>query len=329
MSSYNVGDMIRLTRQAVGMSQEELCDTICSIQTLSRIENGKVKVKRKIYQKLMEKMGRDGTKNFSVLSTEHFEVLDVMLDINNLLFHFEYEMAEEKLSVLKNTLSMKEDINYIFVRECEIIIDGGLGRISEEERLEELEELIALTIPNYKHFLYGVYPFMHEEIMIIMNIANAYGEIKNFQMAIDISYMLLRSLNSGYMRQDDTMQITVMLISNIARFWGGLGKRDKAIRMCWNAIHKAKKNSLYTILPKCYGEIAWNMMKQIEKGDRVETDREFCKQYLRQGYAVAVLSKQKTCEKIIQSIYEEYFEEDIYCLGMGIYGESSSSSLSG
>ena len=43
MANYRAGDVIRLTRQAVGMTQEMLCENICSVETLSRIENGKHK----------------------------------------------------------------------------------------------------------------------------------------------------------------------------------------------------------------------------------------------------------------------------------------------
>ena len=39
MANYKAGDVIRLTRNAVGMTQEELSDGICSVETLSRIEN--------------------------------------------------------------------------------------------------------------------------------------------------------------------------------------------------------------------------------------------------------------------------------------------------
>lgn len=314
MSNYNVGQIIKLTREAVELSQEELSYGVCSVQTLSRIENGKVKVKKKTYQQLMEKMGRDGTKNYSVLSTENFELLDIMVEVNNLIFRHEYEEAEQKLRSLKNALSMDEVINYVFVRECEIIIDKNLHRMSVEEALAEFEKLIALYIPDYKEFLYGVYPFFHEEIILLMNIGHAYGDLGDSKMAIDIYYMLLRSMNTGYMKREDTVQITVMLISAAARLWGGLGERDRAIRMSWNAIHKAKKNCLYTILPQGYGEVAWNVRKQIKNGEKTEGDKQLCRQYLRQGYAVAVLSKQYYYADIIKKIYTDFFGEDIYCL---------------
>ena len=58
MPNYKVGDMIKLTRLSLHMSQEDLSEDICSVQTLSRIENGKNSVKSETYQKLMEKMRR-------------------------------------------------------------------------------------------------------------------------------------------------------------------------------------------------------------------------------------------------------------------------------
>lgn len=40
MANYRAGDVIRMTRNAVGITQEDLSDGICSVETLSRIENG-------------------------------------------------------------------------------------------------------------------------------------------------------------------------------------------------------------------------------------------------------------------------------------------------
>lgn len=314
MSNYNVGQIIKLTREALGLSQEELSDGVCSVQTLSRIENGKVKVKKKTYQQLMEKMGRDGTKNYSVLSTENYELLDIMVEVDNLIFRHEYEEAEKKNNILKEKLDLDNFLNYQYIERNEINIADRLGRISSLETLERLEDLISETIPNYHQLLDKTFPFMYKEVLLLMNIGTTYGDLKEREKAIQIFYMLIRSLNTGYMRSSDSTRITIMLIANIARIYGGMGERDKAIRMCWNAIDKAKKNCLYSMLPKCYGEIAWNMMKQIEQGERVEKDREFCRQYLRQGYAVAVLSKQNLYAEITKNVYINFFDENIYSL---------------
>ena len=55
MVYYNANEVIKLTRKAMGLTQEELSEGICEVVTLSRIENGHTSVKRSTYKKLMEK----------------------------------------------------------------------------------------------------------------------------------------------------------------------------------------------------------------------------------------------------------------------------------
>lgn len=60
MAVYRVGDILRMKREALGITREKLCELsgeACSPQTLYRMECGKVKVKQDVYRKLMECMG--------------------------------------------------------------------------------------------------------------------------------------------------------------------------------------------------------------------------------------------------------------------------------
>lgn len=312
MSNYNVGDLIRLTRQSLGISQEELSDGICSVQTLSRIENGKVAVKRITYQQLMERMGRNGQKNYSVLSLDEFELLDEMRMAHNLLFRKEYAETQKHLNVLKEKLDKNDIINIQYLKKTDAILNYRNGVISEEEYLKELEDTIALTIPNYKRFLDKIYPFTVEEVRILMNIAIAYGELEEYEMAIAIYDMLLKSLNSGYMEQKKSVLFILIVMHGKARMHGGLGQHQLAIEMGWEVIEKAKEYNLFSTITNTYGGIAWNMMEQIEKGERDETDKSMCKEIMRQGYAVAALTKQNVLKEMIGKEYYKYFNEPIY-----------------
>lgn len=319
MANYRAGDMIRLTRKAVGLSQEELSDNICSVQTLSRIETGKVSVKREIYQQLMERMGRSGAKAYSALSVEEFELLDLMLKVGTAVYRHEYEEAEGYLQQLKAGLDISDvGINFQYVKRIETIIDFRLKRISKECFLQELEQVIGLTIPDYKELLDLVYPFTGEEVQLLMNIATAYHEFENYEMAVRIDGMLLRSLASGYMGVQNAVQLELLLTNNKAQEYGGLGEHEKAIALSRDAIQKAKANKMVTILPNCYTEIAWNMIEQIEEGERDRAELDICKRYLRQGYAAAAVSGQDVVKRCIRDYYEEYFKENIYlCSGWG------------
>lgn len=76
MGNYNVGDMIRLSRIAKKMTQEELSEGVCSVETLSRIENGKHKVKSDTYRQLMEKMYQITEKNYAVCVSRDMELIE-------------------------------------------------------------------------------------------------------------------------------------------------------------------------------------------------------------------------------------------------------------
>lgn len=74
MGVYLVGQVIKRTRESLGMTQEELSDGICSVETLSRIENGKRAPNRANFEALMERMGKCGKKYIPNVHHRNMEV---------------------------------------------------------------------------------------------------------------------------------------------------------------------------------------------------------------------------------------------------------------
>lgn len=75
-ANYRAGDIIRLMRNASGLTQEQLSERVCSVETLSRIENGKHSVKKNTYAQLMAKMERDTRKNYALCTSADMELLE-------------------------------------------------------------------------------------------------------------------------------------------------------------------------------------------------------------------------------------------------------------
>ena len=162
MSNYNVGAVIRLTRQAMNISQEKLCENICSVQTLSRIENGRTSVKKSIYEQLMQRMGRNGRKNFSVLSVDDYDMLEIMDKADVALAKHDYEKLEKYIKILKNNLNSEFKENKIamqYLGRKELAVDFHLKKISNEEYLDGLIFLMKLTIPNFEILINKEFPF--------------------------------------------------------------------------------------------------------------------------------------------------------------------------
>lgn len=314
MANYRVGEMLRLTRRALGISQEDLSDGICSVRTLSRMENGKVHVKQSVYKKLMERMGRNGSKAYVPLAVTELEALDLMPKVNTALHKHEYEKAEALLRQMRPYLKPEGNhpLTAQWIGRRELVLRYRLQNISEETYLSELEKLLALTIRDYEALLDTVYPFLDEEVQLLINVAIAYAEQSEYGKAIRINQMLLRSLDTGYMDEKNAVQLKAILLSNTAKYYGCLEEHERAIQMKWDAIRLAKENGLITVFANAYSGIAWSMMEQIEKGKRKQSDIELCKQYLRMGYAAASAAGNIFMKKRIETYYIKRFGDDVY-----------------
>ena len=101
MGNYNVGDMIRLSRIAKKMTQEELSEGVCSVETLSRIENGKHKVKSDTYRQLMEKMYQITEKNYAVCVSRDMELIEEREYFEDAMAKHDFEKADFYMEQMK------------------------------------------------------------------------------------------------------------------------------------------------------------------------------------------------------------------------------------
>lgn len=65
MGLYYIGEVIKRTRESLGMTQEELSEGICTTETLSRIETGKPDAQQGKFQSLNGAYGKVWGKIFS------------------------------------------------------------------------------------------------------------------------------------------------------------------------------------------------------------------------------------------------------------------------
>lgn len=310
MSNYKARDMIRLTREAKNLSQEELCDGICSPQTLSRIENGKVRVKKETYQKLMQKMGRTVEKSSCILTVQDYALLDTLKEADAAIIVNDYETARMYLNQVKPQLDMEHNVQMIGRRE--LLIQYRLHEITAEELLKKLEHLISLSVEGYKKLYTKIYPFKNEEVQLLMNLAMAYALTDAYDEAIAINQMLIKSLRTGYMEENQSAHLILLLSYNTAKMYGAKEEHQMAIDLSFDVLKQARKYMYITTVSNAYCEIAWNMMEQIKKGDRDIKEQALCKTYLRQSYAAAALSDYQAMKKTISDYYMECFNEKIY-----------------
>lgn len=158
MGRYRLGDIIRMTRKSLSITQEQLSEDICSVETLSRIETGKQNPSRDVYELLMERMGRIRDRAYSMLSVSDFKVLEKTIQFEECIHARDYHKAEYILDDIKMKLGDSQ-LDKQFLIRAQSLVDYRLGRISPDEFLEELKKAITITIPNYEKVSIANWPY--------------------------------------------------------------------------------------------------------------------------------------------------------------------------
>ena len=316
MANYRAGDVIRLTRNAVGMTQEQLSEGICSVETLSRIENGKHKVKQSTYAQLMEKMERDPRRSYAVCTGKDMELLEERIWVEDALAKHDYKMADRYLCRLKRKIA-EDKISRQYVERIEGVIDYRLKRIDAEEYVKRMKEVIRITVPNYEVYLQietkeQAYPFTELEVMVLVSLANGYGYIEQPLKSIQIFDALLLCLEEGYMDLASVTKLQMLIERNYVMSLEESGRYQDALNKARKLLELVIMNDYGRMISVVLIEISWNMKKICKDiGGNMNNILPDIKKKLRQAYYIAAARKDYVNLKIIEDFYFECFAEKV------------------
>lgn len=314
MANYRAGDVIRLTRNAVGKTQEELSDGICSVETLSRIENGRHQVKRDIYRKLMEKMGRGVHDNCAICMGRDMFLMEEYTLFEDAMVKREYGVAKEYLRHLRENISeLLADRQYL--KRNEALLAYGLGEIRVQEFILQLQEAMEMTLPDYESYLWGdrhdrIYPYREQEILILMGLGIAYYDLGELDKDIVIYETIIRSLDAGYMDAKNAAELKLINLANLARPLGKLGRYEEALAKAEEGLHMAVSRGYAHTLVELMMGTAGNRMKlakTIVDTEKKQQELAESKKMMQQAYYIAAARKDQYNQKSIAENLKYHF----------------------
>lgn len=314
MANYRAGDVIRLTRKAARLTQEQLSDGICSVETLSRIENGRHAVKRETYSQLMAKMGRDTSRCYALCMGKDMELLEERIWLEDALAKFDYREAERYLSILKRKIA-DIPMNQQYIARIEGLLDYHNKRIDAEEWIKREENAIRITVPEYKKYLFiekkeDAFPFTELEILTLISLANAYSENEKPDIAIRIYDALLLGLEEEYMDFISVRKLRMVINFNYVKSLEQRDEYQKALDMGEKLLEDAIKYDYGRMIPMALGGIVWNMTKISKNTGNADKFPEI-KRKLRQAYYIAAARNDIVNENIIRKYYKESYGEEV------------------
>lgn len=300
MGLYYIGEVIKRTRESLGMTQEELSEGICTTETLSRIETGKRTPNRANFKALMERMGRCGEKYFPHIRVESYKKMEQWEKILQLNQSHQFEEALMKLEDFEEHLDLEDKVNRQAAMRMRALCSYNLGEISAKEKRVKLNEALQLTIPHWdgKNVPKGV--FTRTECGIVCNIAVSYMQEENYQEALDIMRQMQKYFETTRMNEEEKCVSEGLLLSNLAQCLGRSGETEEALEI---EEKETKRYMKYDMAGRIYGSlynIAYGMEVQ-------HMEEEACKEKLIQAYYLADFVGDIRIKSHIRKHFEERY----------------------
>ena len=286
MGRYRLGDIVRMTRKSLSITQEQLSLDICSVETLSRVESGRQNPSKDVYELLMERMGRVRERAYSMQSVSDFQVLERTRNFEECIQVYNFHKAEYILEDIEKRLG-GTPLDKQYIIRAESLVNYRLGRISPDEFLEELKKAIRITIPKYGEISLAKWPLTYNETVLLLNISTAYSEKGEYQEGIKVLEEVFSALKLSYMDEEQRVIMQVVVLSNLSKWYGLIEKHKKAIETAIEGIEISKKFKIGNALPTLLYGYAWNKEQLIEKGVLSPENKRECISYFKKAYYIA------------------------------------------
>lgn len=139
---YLVREYLLRGRERNKLTQEKLSEDICSVETYSRIENGKTSPNYKNFCQLVNKLNLRMGYYQSQIITDNLDDLELMTSQRCACYTMETVKSQELLDELKLRLDMDIPENQQYFAYMQTILDYELNKIDKEEENRRFESIL-------------------------------------------------------------------------------------------------------------------------------------------------------------------------------------------
>lgn len=264
MAVFQLGSIIKKRREELGYSQEELADGICSVPTLSRIENGDRMPTKDHFEMLMQRLGYSAMSLDFFTDKRDFLIHEQKFKIRQSYINKDYPRAKAYMSEYLKLLGKGTPIDQQFSILYSTLLDGE--QYSNSEKLERFESALLLTCPRYScNKIPRV--LTYEEIILLNNIAICYDSMGHRENTISILNAVKEYYEHHIISTEEALRTQPLILYNLSKFLGLNGQYDECIEVCNLATRIACSTGRCTFLGKIWYNRGWALLKRGQDGD--------------------------------------------------------------
>ena len=293
---FSMKDVLRIRREMLGLTQEQLCEGICSVKSLRRAEKGQTDMQRETLKKVLNRLGLSGQMQWSRLITSDREAIRMAEELADYINDRKFSVASKQLESLKSRIDLDIPQNKQYFLEKQALLEFEQGKVTREEFVKMEKEALECTLRAENLYRKENVYLTEQEITCIRNSWRGM-EGKEKRELIDLIFRLY----DNYALNNELSQAISMyefIAESAVNELGNNGEHVRAEEIDRKSIKASLScRRVWDIHYKIY-DILWNEKKLMKKsGKRVSNNR--------------MNTELKRC--IIMSHYvKRYFYENVY-----------------
>ena len=297
----HVGQYLSTERKKVNYTQEKISDGICSVESYSRIENGR-KPTRNNYKALTEKIGTENRYYIELVNTGNIDALLLRREISYELFMEKNERLPELLEELKTVLGEKEVAkNRQYLEFVRVSIEENTGRKTWNQCCDMFRNILSYTM-NEKEIGKKRHVYTMLEINLIDHISVCMAKDGKSEEAMHLIKAFLDDMD--YMKTEKYYE-TFLAKLNYARWKSDRGNFDEAECIYREGIEQRIRRNKTELLDEYIGEYAYN--KYLKNNINEKQD---VKRYLLYALVLSRMYGTQRVYKTILQFLKKINEED-------------------
>ena len=297
----HVGQYLSTERKKVNYTQEKISDGICSVESYSRIENGR-KPTRNNYKALTEKIGTENRYYIELVNTGNIDALLLRREISYELFMEKNERLPELLEELKTVLGEKEVAkNRQYLEFVQVSIEENTGRKTWNQCCDMFRNILSYTM-NEKEIGKKRHVYTMLEINLIDYISVCMAKDGKSEEAMHLIKAFLDDMD--YMKTEKYYE-TFLAKLNYARWKSDRGNFDEAECIYREGIEQRIRRNKTELLDEYIGEYAYN--KYLKNNINEKQD---VKRYLLYALVLSRIYGTQRVYKTILQFFKKINEED-------------------
>lgn len=300
MNINTVGEILRFYREKYSLNQNDVCAGICSVSTLSKIENGSKEADSLILETLLERIGKEALQFEMILNDYDYSLWELRRQIETEMEHDKKDIARQLLQEYEEKMPQDDNVHSQFVLYHMILLEDDK---QTEDRCAMANQALRYTCPDIEKAV--LYHKMEIELIILL-VKKRYAEFEEGKEWLAAILKVVQNIYTGRKKERISAKLLMeltMLEWNDKNYRGAIKCADKAIDVI------SHSRSIEYI-----GELHLIKAKALEKfyhGKDWDKEEDNCKNECLMSYYTFDIMKNENGKQEVQKFCEEKLQWQI------------------